>query len=52
MKFYFDTSAYIKLRHTENGSDVVEEIVLNNEGNLCFSWLLFTEIHSALFIKV
>ena len=51
MKYYFDTCAYVKLLHEENGSGRVEQIFNDNSDNLVFSRLLFTEVYSTLYKK-
>lgn len=52
MKYYFDTSAYVKLLHQEDGLGQVETIFNDNPNDLVFSRLLFTEVYSALYGKL
>jgi len=49
MNFYFDTSALVKLFYEEAGSNVIEEIVLNNENLIYVSELVRLEFLSSIY---
>ena len=48
MNFFLDTSALVKLFYEESGSDVIEDIVLNNENLIYVSELVRLEFLSSI----
>jgi predicted nucleic acid-binding protein len=51
MKYFFDTSAFVKFYRDEKGTDVVEEIIQNEINQIMVMELLRLEFVSALFRK-
>ncbi len=49
MKYFFDTSALVKLFHEETGSDVVEDLVNDQNNEIWVSELIRLEFLSSVY---